>query len=77
VRLLHNSKRRDTIEAAAEQLNAYARIAVERRRRGTRMSALDAQIAGIVRAAGGSLATRNVTDFTGCGIDLIDPWATR
>ena len=61
----------------SDAANAYARIAAERRRRGARMSALDAQIAGIVRAAGGSLATQNVADFTGCGIDVVDPWATR
>jgi hypothetical protein len=31
-------------------------------------------IAGIVRSLGGALATRNVRDFEGCGIDVIDPW---
>ena len=53
---------------------AYARIAADRRRRGSPISALDAEIASIARAAGASLATRNVDDFVGCGIDLIDPW---
>jgi predicted nucleic acid-binding protein len=55
--------------------SAYARIAAERRRRGTPMSSLDAQIAAIARATGAALATRNVSDFVGCGIDVIDPWA--
>lgn len=36
----------------------------------------DLQIAGIVSAYGLSLATRNVTDFTGLDLDLVDPWAT-
>ena len=46
---------------------AYARIAAERRRRGSPISTLDAQIAGIARAAGADLATRNVDDFRAAG----------
>lgn len=57
-------------EAAA----AYAAIAVGRRRAGRPISTLDAQIAAIARANDADLATRNVEDFTGCGIDVIDPW---
>jgi toxin FitB len=34
----------------------------------------DLQIAGIVAAYGLSLATRNVTDFAGLDLDLVDPW---
>jgi toxin FitB len=56
---------------------AYARIAAERRRRGKPISALDAQIAGIARAAGAGLATRNTADFEGCGIEVLDPWERR
>jgi predicted nucleic acid-binding protein len=55
----------------------YARLLAARRRRGTPMASLDAQIAAIALAAGASLATRNVTDFEGCGIILIDPWKTH
>ncbi len=36
----------------------------------------DLQIAGIAAANECSLATRNVGDFRGLGIDLIDPWST-
>src|SRR5258708_4828739 len=54
--------------------SAYARILADRRRRGSPMSTLDAQIAGIARAMNAELATRNTTDFAGCGIDLVDPW---
>ena len=53
---------------------AYARIATDRRRRGSAISNLDAQIAAIARASGTSLATRNVRDFVGCGIKILDPW---
>jgi hypothetical protein len=55
----------------------YARIAAERRKRGKPISALDAQIAAISRAAGARLATRNIADFAGCGIEVLDPWAGR
>jgi predicted nucleic acid-binding protein len=53
---------------------AYARIAAERRRRGKPITTLDAQIAAIARASGAELATRNVEDFDGCGVEVIDPW---
>lgn len=55
---------------------AFAAIFVARRTGGRPISFPDCQIAGIARAHGASLATRNVADFTGCGIDLIDPWAS-
>lgn len=45
-----------------------------RRRAGRPMSIPDAQIAGICLTTGSSLATRNVKDFEGLGIELIDPW---
>lgn len=35
----------------------------------------DLQIAGIAAAHGLRLATRNVADFRGLGIDLVDPWS--
>lgn len=34
----------------------------------------DLQIAGIAAAYGLQLATRDVADFAGLGLDLIDPW---
>jgi hypothetical protein len=54
---------------------AYARIAASRRRAGRPISTFDAQIAAITSASGSSLATRNVEDFEGCGIEVINPWA--
>lgn len=35
----------------------------------------DLEIAGIALANECSLATRNISDFRGLGIDLIDPWS--
>jgi predicted nucleic acid-binding protein len=37
----------------------------------------DMLIAATARAHGLTLVTRNVRDFTTCGIDLFDPWAKR
>lgn len=53
---------------------AHAAVAAERQAMGRPVSQSDAMIAGIVRAHGARLATRNVRDFEGCGIELIDPW---
>jgi len=52
----------------------YARIAAERRRAGRPISHFDAQIAAIACSTGAAIATRNRTDFEGCGVKLVDPW---
>ena len=57
-----------------EAASAYATLAAARRAAGRPIDLADALIAGIVRAHGAALATRNLRDFAGCGIDLIDPW---
>ena len=59
----------------SEAAGPYARIAAERRKAGRPISQFDAQIAAIARARGARVATRNVSDYEGCGIDMIDPWA--
>lgn len=56
---------------------AYAEIASARRRSGRPIATLDAQIAAIARSVGATLATRNVDDFEGCGVDVVDPWRAR
>ncbi len=53
---------------------AFAGIAAERRRSGRPISQADAQIAAIARSRGAVLATRNVADFDGCGVGIVDPW---
>lgn len=58
----------------ADSAVAFAGVAATRRRSGRPISQIDAQIAAIVRSRGASLATRNVGDFTKCGIALINPW---
>ena len=53
---------------------AYGEIMGVASRRGLGMSAPDGMIAAIVRINGGRLATRNLTDFSSTGLDLISPW---
>jgi predicted nucleic acid-binding protein len=53
----------------------YATIACARERAGAPIDGLDAQIAAICRTHQATLATRNLKDFRGTGIDVIDPWS--
>ena len=52
----------------------FSKIAAQRRFLGQPISHADAQIAAITKLKGAKLATRNVTDFDSCGIDLVNPW---
>ena len=53
---------------------AYAAIAASRRVGGRPINHADCQIAAIARCRGASVATRDMDDFQGAGIDLINPW---
>lgn len=53
---------------------SYAVIAAARRAIGQPISEADCQIAAIAHAQGAVVATRNVADFRGCGVEIIDPW---
>jgi predicted nucleic acid-binding protein len=53
---------------------AYASITAERRAAGRPISQFDCQIAAIARSRQAAVATRNTADFSGCGIEVIDPW---
>jgi predicted nucleic acid-binding protein len=58
----------------ARAAREFSVIASSRRKQGRPMSEFDAQIAAIARAHGTALATRDVDDFEGCGLRLINPW---
>jgi predicted nucleic acid-binding protein len=60
----------------AESARLYAQIAAGRRRAGRPISHFDAQIAAIARLHGATLSTRNVDDFTDCGVTLVNPWSS-
>ena len=53
----------------------YADLVCQRERQGRPMGMADAQIASICRSVGGAmLATRNVRDFSGTGLAIVNPW---
>lgn len=53
---------------------AYAEIAAQRRAAGRPIAEADCQIAAIAKASNAPVATRNIKDFDGCGIRVINPW---
>ncbi len=61
----------------SEAARAYAVIAVGRRAAGRPIHQADCEIAAIARSRGAAVATRDVDDFEGCGIDVVNPWAMR
>ena len=61
----------------SEAAQAYAVIVASRRASGHPIAQADCQIAAIARCRGASIATRNVSDFEGSGIEVINPWAAR
>lgn len=54
----------------------YAEMFATRRRMGRPTAAADLMIAAIARAKGASIVTRNMADFEGCGVGIINPWQT-
>lgn len=52
----------------------YAIVRVRREAAGHPISLPDAMVAGTALAYGAAVATRDVGDFVGCGIAVIDPW---
>lgn len=55
----------------------YGEIMAARREMGRPKSIADSQIAAIARVNGFTVATRNTADFEDCGVDLVNPFATR
>jgi predicted nucleic acid-binding protein len=53
---------------------AYGALMGEASRHGGPMSAPDGMIAAIARVNGGRLATRNLADFRGAGVEMVSPW---
>jgi hypothetical protein len=53
---------------------AYAALAASRRAAGQPIMEADCQIAAIARVRGAAVATRNVRDFEGCNIVIVDPF---
>lgn len=53
---------------------AFAAVFAGRRALGRPIGFPDCQIAATARARGAAVATRNVEDFEGCGISVMNPW---
>ena len=58
----------------SEAACAYGHIAARRRSSGRPVSPADCQIAAIAASRRMAVATRNVRDFEGMGIEIVDPW---
>jgi toxin FitB len=52
----------------------YAEILASRKKIARPIREMDAQIAAAARVHGATLATRNVRDFAGCDLELVNPW---
>ena len=90
VALLPDGQRKMALGAAAQKIFAlftariltfdsaaaacYANIVAERQRLGRPIDDFDAQIAAIARSCGFAIATRNVADFEGIGLSIVNPW---
>jgi predicted nucleic acid-binding protein len=90
VRMLPSGRRRtellDAVEAALEARSGrilayhehaarhYAEVRELRRSDGRGITTEDGMIAAVCLHHGARLATRNVRDFDGLGIDVVDPW---
>jgi len=55
----------------------YAALVVEREAAGLPISMADAQIAAVCRVHNCTIATRNIGDFDGTGIPILNPWTDR
>jgi predicted nucleic acid-binding protein len=58
----------------SDAANIYAEIFAQRHAAGRPINQADCQIAAIARSREASIATRNVADFEGVEIELVNPW---
>jgi predicted nucleic acid-binding protein len=58
----------------ADAAEHYAEVVIGRRRIGRPIAIADAQIAAIALASNAAVATRDVADFEGCGVAIVNPW---
>jgi predicted nucleic acid-binding protein len=72
--LLGNDFRARVLPFDERCASRYADIVCGRETLGRPIGVADAQIAAICRTADATLATRNTDDFSGTGIELINPW---
>ena len=73
--ILENKFANDILPFETNAAALYAEIFAHRKIIGRPISVFDNMIAAIARANGCKLATRNVSDFEQCGLEIINPWA--
>jgi predicted nucleic acid-binding protein len=61
----------------AETADLWGRLVARRRRAGRPIGVMDALLAATASAHGLAVATRNTSDFQGCGVRLVNPWTAR
>ena len=73
-RMLSDAFENRVLPFDSEAARAYADIATMRRSAGRAVALADCQIAAVARSRGMAIATRNVRDFQGLDIEIVDPW---
>ena len=58
----------------AAAASVYGELVATRERGGRPLNGFDGLIAAIARARDATVATRNVSDFEGCGVAVANPW---
>jgi predicted nucleic acid-binding protein len=74
-RLIADGYRGRVLELDLAAAMEYGRITAHRERLGRRLELMDALIASIALVNRMTLVTRNISDFSDIGLDLIDPFA--
>ncbi len=52
----------------------YGDLSLKREKAGLKIDPVDLMILSIAEDHKASIATRNIKDFKGCGVELMDPW---
>lgn len=60
----------------ADAAIVYAELFASRQKAGRPSGTIDLMLAAIARTQGAVVATRNIADFEGLGLDILDPWTS-
>lgn len=73
-RMLSNTFPNRILPFDSDAARAYANLVAKRQRVGGSISQMDCQIAAIAHARDLIVATRNVRDFEGLDVEIVNPW---
>ena len=76
-RMLANAFPNRILPFDSDAARAYSNLVAERRKVGRSVSQMDCQIAAIAHARNLIVATRNVSDFEGLDVEVVNPWTAR